>query len=532
MNDVDISRRRVIASTVGIVLALLLAALDNTIVGTAMPRIVGELKGLDYYAWVTTAYLVTSTVMVPIAGKLGDLFGRKPFLIVGMVGFVLASALCGLSSDMFQLIAFRGIQGIFGGVLFATVFTVLADLYSPATRARMQGVFGGVFGLASIMGPVVGGFLTDNWGWRWVFYVNLPVGIAGTAVILGALPFVRSKASWRDIDFWGAFALAAGLVPLLIGFSITRDHAWTSPLVMGLLAFGSAMLVVFFLIEHWAKEPIVPFRLFKNRVFAVSMIVGFLTAFGMFGMIIFVPLLFQGVLGVTITNSGLLVTPMMVGLIAGSILTGQLMTRIPYYRFVGTAGVLIMGVGIWLLAQIGVGSSQWDGTRDLAIVGLGLGLTFPLYINAVQSALPRQFLGVASSQIQFWRNVGGTVATAIMGSILTQRLHIYLDERLGALHLPPALNSAISGFTSPQALFSPQLLDALKAKLPPAIYVQVLDAMRTALAQGLHDVMYLGLAVTALALIATLFMKEVPLQSTREPIEEGEQPVPVTAVAP
>jgi EmrB/QacA subfamily drug resistance transporter len=532
LSDVKLSRGRLIASTVGIVLALLLAALDNTIVGTAMPRIVGELKGLDYYAWVTTAYLVTSTVMVPIAGKLGDLFGRKPFLLTGMIGFILASALCGLSQDMFQLIAFRGIQGIFGGVLFATVFTVLADLFAPAQRARMQGLFGGVFGLASIAGPVVGGFLTDNWGWRWVFYVNLPVGIAGTLVILAALPYVRSKASWRDIDFWGAITLAAGLVPLLIGFSITRDHAWTSPEVLGLLAFGAAMLVAFFLIEQRVKEPIVPFGLFKNRIFAVSMLVGFLTAFGMFGMIIFIPLQFQGVLGVSITNSGLLVTPMMLGLIAGSVVTGQLMTRIKYYRYIGTTGVLVMMAGMWLLAQITVGSNQFEGTRDLAIIGFGLGLTFPLYINAVQSALPQRYLGVGTSQIQFWRNVGGTVSTAILGSLLTHRLHGYVDQRIAALNLPPPLRDAISGFQSPQSLFSPAVLSALHAKLPPALYDQVLVAFRTALAQGLRDVILLSLAITVLALVATLFMKEVPLKNLREPEEKASEPVPMPAPAP
>jgi len=409
-----LSGRRLAVLTVGTMLGLLLAALDQTIVGTALPRIVAELKGLDFYAWVVTAYLVTGTTMLPIAGKLGDLFGRKPFMLAGMIGFVAASALCGLSQNMVELVVFRGLQGVFGGLLFASVFTVIADLYPPRTRARIQGLFGGVFGLASILGPTAGGYLTDNFGWRWVFYVNLPVGIVAVIVVALTMPFVQTRASWRNIDFAGSITLAAGLAPLLIALSITRDHAWTSPEVAGLLAIAVVMLAAFFLIEQRSHDPIVPFTLFTNSTFSVSMVTAFLTAFGMFGTIVFVPLLFQGVLGATATNSGQLVTPMMLGLIGASIVSGQLITRIRYYRFVGTAGIAIMAVGMWLLTQVTVGSGRAEVVRDIVIVGVGLGLTFPLYINAVQSALPARYLGVASSQVQFWRQVGGTVGTAAL----------------------------------------------------------------------------------------------------------------------
>src|SRR5437016_7318736 len=247
-----LSRQRVILATAGTMLALLLAALDQTIVGTAIPRIVADLNGLDRLAWVTTAYLVTSTTMTPIAGKLGDLFGRKPFLLVGMIGFVGASALCGLSQDMTQLIVARGVQGLFGGVLFATVFTVIGDLFPPSQRGRTAGLFGAVFGLRSIIGPTTRGFITDHWSWRWVFEVNIPVGLIAVAVVSVGLPYVRSKASWRDIDFWGALTLAAGVVPLLLGLAITRDHAWTSPQVTGLLALSAIMLGAFVFVESRA----------------------------------------------------------------------------------------------------------------------------------------------------------------------------------------------------------------------------------------------------------------------------------------
>src|SRR5438477_7788020 len=321
----EMTRNARILATIGVALALFLAALDQTIVGTALPRIVAELSGLEYYGWVVTDYMVTSTTLTPIAGKLGDLFGRKPFLLVGMIGFVLASALCGQAQNMTELVAFRGIQGIFGGVLFASVFATLADLFPPHVRARMQGIFGGIFGLASVVGPVVGGYLTDNVGWRWVFYVNVPVGLAAILVVLFAMPRVEHRASWRDIDFLGAGALTAGLAPLLAAFSITRDHAWGSPEVLGLLGVGVVMLAVFYILEQRTDHPIVPFVLFKNRTFAVAVIAGFLVAVGMFGAIVYVPLVYQGVLGIPATNSGLLITPMMVGLVVGSATTGQLL---------------------------------------------------------------------------------------------------------------------------------------------------------------------------------------------------------------
>jgi EmrB/QacA subfamily drug resistance transporter len=529
-----LSRGRLVLATAGVMLALLLASLDQTIVGTAMPRIVAELKGLDYYAWVTTAYLVTSTTMVPIAGKLGDLFGRKPFLLVGMIGFVVASLLCGQSADMFQLVVFRGIQGLFGGLLFASVFSVLGDLFRPDQRARMQGLFGAVFGVSSILGPILGGYITDNLTWRWVFYVNLPVGLLGVAVVLYGLPYVRSKASWRDIDFLGAGVLAAGLVPLLIGLSITRDHGWTDPLVLSLLLGGAILLVAFFLIEQRVREPIVPFHLFKNNVFAVSMVVGFLTAAGMFGALIFVPLDFQGVLGVSVTNSGLLLTPMMVGLIGASAITGFAMTRIRRYRYLGTAGVAIMMVGLYMLAQVGVNTSQFQVTVDILIIGAGLGMTFPLYINAVQAALPKQYLGVGSSQVQFWRNMGGTIAIAVMGSVLTKRLPENMSAEIAKLHLPPGFKLPNGGSSSPQALFDPAHLAALKHGLPPqaaALVDQIIHASRVALATTLHEMFMYTLLVLAGALVATLFMREVPMTSMRRPVppEEVQAGTPVAA---
>ena len=513
-----LSRQRMILATAGTMLALLLAALDQTIVGTAIPRIVAELNGLDRLAWVTTAYLVTSTTMTPIAGKLGDLFGRKPFLLVGMVGFVVASAFCGLAQDMTQLIVARGTQGIFGGVLFATVFSVIGDLYSASARGRVQGLFGGVFGLASVVGPTAGGFITDNWNWRWVFEVNIPVGIIAVIVVAFGLPYVRSKASWRDIDFWGAFTLAAGVVPLLIALTITKDYGWISVQVLSLLAISLAMIVAFIAIESRVEHPIVPLELFKNATFTVSMIVSFLTAFGMFGSILFTPLVFQGVLGISATNSGALITPMMFGLIGASTLTGFLMLRIRYYRFFGTLGVAVMIFGMWLLSQTTPGTPEWRVVASLIVVGLGLGTTFPLYLTAIQTALPKKFLGVATSQIQFWRNLGGTVGSAILGAVLANRLPDYLKTRVAELHLPPQVAANLPKKGSANSILDPVLL----AKLPAAF----VHAIRLALADTLHDIYVFAGLVLVIALVATVFLREVPLVGSRVSSGLSEEPVP------
>ena len=527
------TRARVLA-TVGVGLALFLAALDQTIVGTALPRIVAELNGLEFYAWVATGYLVSSTTLTPIAGKLGDLFGRKPFLLAGMIGFVLASALCGQAQNMAELVGFRALQGVFGGVLFASVFATIGDLYPPAQRAKLQGVFGGIFGLASVVGPTVGGYLTDNLSWRWVFYVNVPVGILAIAVCFLTIPYVAHRASWRDIDFVGAVTLAATLVPLLIAFSITRDHAWGSPEVVGLFIAAAVMGVIFFIVELRDPHPIVPFSLWRNQTFAVSTIVGFLLGFSMFGAILYVSLIYQGVLGVPATNSGLLITPLMVGLITASVITGQLMVRVKRYRYLGTVGCLVMAAGLYLLSLVTVNTPTTEVVRDLVLVGLGVGVGMPLYLNATQSAVDAKYLGVVSSQIQFWRNIGSTVGVALLGAVLAHELPQRIAEATSSLNIPPALRSSLASGSSPQALFDPAALAAAKAQLPPQaqpVFDQVLVQIREALAAATHDIFFYAAIVGLIAAVASLFLKEVPLRGRAQTAraQEATEAEPVAA---
>lgn len=525
----ELHGRRLVLVTIGIMLALFLAALDQTIVGTALPRIVAELKGLDYYSWVLTAYLVTSTIMTPISGKLGDLFGRKPLLLVGMIGFVLASALCGQAQDMLQLVVFRGVQGLFGGVLFSSVFASIADIFTMERRARIQGLFGGIFGIASVVGPTIGGYLTDNVGWRWVFYVNVPVGVAAILFVFLTMPRTTHNASWRDIDFLGAAALTAGLAPLLVAFSITRDHDWGSPEVLGLLAVGMVLLAAFYLIERRGDHPIVPFELFKNRTFAVSVITGFLIAVGMFGVIVYVPLVYQGVLGIPATDSGLLITPMMVGLVGGSVLTGQLMLRIRRYRYLGSFAALLLALGTYLMSTVTTDTTQIEVVRDLVIVGLGVGITFPLYLNSVQSAVEPRFIGVVTSQIQFFRNVGATIGIAVLGSFLSQRLPINIQMRIDALNLPPQAKAFIPTSGNTQTLFDPAAIAAAKANLPPAfqpVFDSVITAVRAGLAATLHDVFIAAMVASLLAFVASFFLNDVPIRRTQRGAEAPAEAAP------
>ena len=530
MAELSSSRSKVVLATFGVALAVLLAALDQTIVGVAMPRIIADLRGLDYYAWVTTAYLVTSTALVPIAGKLGDMFGRKPFLLAGMIGFITASALCGMSQNMIELVVFRGLQGAFGGVLFASTFAVLADIFPPDQRAKMSGVFGAVFGFSSVIGPTLGGFLTDGPGWRWAFYVNIPLGALALILVATQLPRVSSSARLRDIDWTGTGLLLAGLTPLLIALTMTRDHAWLSAPVLGLLALAAAILVAFYVVERRVAHPIVPFELFKLNVFAVPAVIAFFSAVGMFGVIIFVPLVYQGVLGTSATNSGQLLTPMQLAVVVTATGTGVLMARVRRYRFIGTAAMAVMVLGLVLLSQVTVHSSSWEVTRDIILIGAGLGVTFPLTIAVVQAGLPHHLVGVATSQVNFWRSLGGTIAMAVLGSIFSSRLPGEVQSRIAALPPSPGL-SAIAAHSGGgiQTLLDPNHMAQARAALPANLlptFDQLIGASRLGLAATLHDLFGIAALVAGVALIASVFLREVPLNRTvvsESPVEDFEE---------
>ncbi|HEU5431045.1 MAG TPA: MDR family MFS transporter, partial [Thermomicrobiales bacterium] len=346
--------RQLAVAMTGILLGLLLSALDSTIVGTAMPRIIADLGGLDHYAWVATSYLLTSTAAVPIFGKLSDIYGRKWFYIGGMIFFLAASALCGISQSMAQLIAFRGLQGIAGGILTANAFAIIGDLFPPAERGKWQGVTSSVFGLASVVGPWLGGWLTDGPGWRWVFYVNIPVGLLAAAVLTIGLPAIRGHVQ-AAIDWGGAALIVASTVPLLLALSLGGSQfAWVSPQIIGLFALAIVMAVLFVFVENRVPEPIIDPELFRNRTFTISVVSMFLVGAGMFGAIMYVPLFMQGVIGASAANSGAVLTPMMLSLAVASTIGGQIISRSGRYKWAAVGGLAIMTVGLVLQARLDI----------------------------------------------------------------------------------------------------------------------------------------------------------------------------------
>src|SRR6202158_5764369 len=488
-------RRDLILTVGGLMLGLLLAALDQTIVGTAMPRIVAELHGFEHYAWVTTAYLLTSTAVVPISGKLSDLYGRKMFLIGSSGMFVLTSALCGLSQDMTQLIVFRGLQGLAGGVLTSTVFTVISQIFPPAERGRIQGVFSGIFGLASIVGPLLGGYLTDNLSWRWVFYVNLPVGLIALTVLWFSFPNVRPVLRERRIDYLGAGTLVAGVVPLLLALSWGgNDYPWNSPTILGLFGVAAVMLVAFIWVERRAAEPIIPLSLFRNGIVTVSVLALMLMAIGMFGTILFIPLFIQGVIGTTATQSGTVMMPMMIVMITASILGGQIISRTGRYKMIGLFGMCVMTLGLFLLSGMGPDTDYLTVVRNMIIVGMGLGPTMPVFTLAAQNAVKMSQLGVVTSLTQFSRSIGSTLGVAVFGTILTNR---FAPAVLAAL--PSEVKAALPAdrlaqFLNPQALLNPQAAELMRQQLlalgpsGAQLYDLVLTAIKLALVSALHDV--------------------------------------------
>ena len=400
-----------------LLLVVLLASLDQTIVATALPTIVGELGGASKVSWVVTAYLLTSTVVGPVYGKLGDLYGRKIVLQAAILLFLAGSVLCGVAQDMTQLIAFRAVQGVGGGGLMVVTIAAVGDIIPPRDRGRYQGFIGGIFGVSTVVGPLLGGFIVENFSWRWIFYVNLPVGLTALAVIAGAFAAPVDRVKHR-IDYFGATLLAGGLSAIVLYTTLGgSEYSWGSTFMLALVAAGVVLLAAFVLVERSAAEPILPMRLFRNRVFSVSSAIGFLVGAGLFGAVTFLPLYLQIVRGHSPTTSGLLMTPMMAGLLITSIGSGQVISRIGRYKPFPIAGTAIMAVGFVLLSRLEVDTSAVVSGAYMLVLGLGLGLVMQVLVLAVQNAVDYRDLGVATSGTTMFRQMGGAIGTAAFGAI-------------------------------------------------------------------------------------------------------------------
>jgi EmrB/QacA subfamily drug resistance transporter len=518
----DLPPRTALATVLAVMLAMLMAALDQTIVGTAMPRIISELHGLEHYSAVITAYMIASTAVLPIAGKLSDVYGRKPFILCGVLWFMAASALCGFAGSMLQLVIFRALQGLGAGVMQTMAFATIADLYPPAKRARVIGFAASVFGLSSVIGPLIGGFLTDGPGWRYAFYVNLPVGFVALAVLYFCFPHIRvRKPANFKVDYAGSLSLVASIVPFLLALSWGgRDYPWASPVIVSMAMAGLVFAASFVFVELRAAHPIVELSLFRSSIVSVALSTAFLTSAAMFGATLFIPLFVQSVLGSSATDSGKILMPLTLSLLLTAIIAGQGISRMGRYRPFAIAGTALSAVGMFLLTKMEPSTSYAVLVRNVAIIGIGLGAAMPVFNLAVQNAVKARMVGSATSMVQFVRSIGGTLGIAVLGSILSNDFSTAFRRAL-----PAGVNSEISPSVL-ESLAEAQLnltsagsrqLETMLARSglnTDAVTSAISQAARTALSASLHDVFEIAAALLLCATVLTLFLRDIPLRKT------------------
>ena len=495
---VALTHRQILLVFSGLMLGMFLAALDQTIVGTALPTIVNSLHGLNHMSWVVTAYLLTSTISTPLYGKLSDQFGRKGIFQFAIVVFLVGSALAGLSQNMFELIAFRGIQGLGAGGLMAMAMTIIADVVSPRERGRYQGYFGATFALSSIAGPLLGGVFTSYLSWRWIFYINIPIGIVALVVTSAVLKLPFRRQSHR-IDFLGAGLMMVGVTAaLLVTVWGGTQYAWSSPVIIGMGLTSVAFIGTFIVWEHYASEPILPPSLFRIGVFRTASTVSFLLSMVMFGAIIYLPLYLQLVDGVSIMVSGLLMVPLMLGLLASSIVSGQIVSRTGKYKAMPIVGSILVIIGMWLLSNLGLHTPHLTMSLYVIVLGSGMGMTMQIMILATQNAVPTDSIGTGTAAVTFFRSLGGAFGTSLFGAVFIAGLAHWIPRLVpGAAATHIHVNGSFS--------MSPAELHAF----PPEVQHGILDSF----VRSLHTVFLVGVPIAVVMFVGTLFLKQLPLRS-------------------
>jgi EmrB/QacA subfamily drug resistance transporter len=503
--DGYLTHRQILVVMGGLMVGMFLSALDQSIVGTALPRITSELGGLDKLSWVVTAYLLTATASTPLWGKISDLYGRRLLFQVAIVTFLVGSLLAGFSQDINQLIAFRAVQGLGGGGLMALAMATIGDVIPPRERGRYQGYFAAVFGTSSVLGPVLGGWFADGPGWEWIFFINIPLGLLALVVTSAALkiPHVRRE---HSIDYLGAAVVVASVTSILLYTAWAGPElGWSDTTSVTLLLAGLVLAVVFVLVELRATEPIIPMRLFRNSIFSIANLFGFMIGIAMFGAMIFIPVYLQVVSGMSPTRSGLAMLPMVVGIFTTSITAGQLMSRNGRYRIYPILGASVVTVALVLLSTLDSNTPYWFAGTSMFVMGLGLGLTMQVLIVVVQNSVDRSDMGVATASVAFFRQMGGSFGTALFGAILSSRLAVHLAERMS--DLPPRTSAAVG---DPGDLAN----DVTAIQQLPA---RLNDLVTGAFSEALRDMFLSAVPLVLIALAVAVFLKEVPLGTRQDP---------------
>lgn len=519
MYQSSLPRRQVVTALVGTMLSMFLGSLYMTITATAMPRIITDLGGFSQYTWVFTSYIITESISVPLTGKLSDMYGRKWFFVIGMAIFVLGSFLSGISQTMSQLIIFRALQGVGFGIMSALSFIVIADIFPPEERGKYGGLMATVFGVSTLIGPTLGGYLTDYLSWRWCFFATMPIGIIIIILFIFLFPQIRIGQKKHRVDYTGAMIMILAIATLILALTWGGvNYAWNSLTILGMFVFSVVMFVVFILIELRAEEPIIPMGLFRNRVVLVSTMAVLLHGAVFFPGVTFVPLYFQGVMGTSATQSGSFLTPMMLGAAIGSLISGQFLSRAGgHYRLQGTIGFIIMSVGFFLLSRMTPETSYASAIMNIVLVGLGAGVLMPVHIIAVQNTVPYSVMGTATSLVTLLRPLGGVFGLAVVGSVLNNRFGSEflsnLSSGVKAVISPEKLASIVD---NPQALVNPEAKLQLQSLFEgmgtqgTALFEQLMSTLQGALNSALVQVFAVFLIVTIVALIVNFFLKGIP----------------------